>query len=452
MKTRSKILTTIAVILGITIAGAAAYWFSMPSEQRNMVTFMMLKSPSYDGYQQYDVIERNKAAPTPSSFEPTVAQSPEGDRNSNITVITEMVRNEKSKMLKKATVQVNGAGAYTGWQIIADEGFEEGVNSFGPSPLSYLTSGIAANLHSKVLIAADVLDVELDDVKVEVLNKFSWENMMSAEAMGFVDNSQVNIIIKSSAPEETIRQLKNMALKAWTAGEALANEITIEPSLVVNGEHWEKYRATPGTTDSDVSTVNGVRLSYITDSPLKSDYLPQADTGMSGKSMDDMSNLKFQILATSESAGNANRPQLKKITVSFNAEGSETWELLSDELSAVDSSDVIPVAPTSLEYVTAGTALCLTSQTTLVSTMMNLDFTDYRVEQQINYREEAVNTVDMASYADLVKTSVMIESDESKERLERFFKQSLSMCFAGEGFSGATDMMIHSYLNGQEID
>ncbi|WP_109837371.1 OsmC family protein [Leucothrix pacifica] len=275
--------------------------------------------------------------------------------------------------------------------------------------------------------------------------------MMSAEAVGFLDDSQANIIIQSSAPEETIRQLKDMALKAWTAGEALANEIPIEPTLVVNGEHWEKYRATPGTTDSDVSTLDGLQLSYITDAPLKSDYIPQVVVGIGDQSMDYMSNLKFQILATSESAGNSSRPQLKKITVSFNHEASETWEIYSDELSTVDSSDAIPVAPTSLEYVTAGTALCLTSQVTLVSAMMDLDYTDFRVEQQINYREEAVNTTEMASYADLVKSIVMIESDESEERLNRFFKQSLSMCFAGEGFSGATEMIIHSYLNGQEI-
>jgi uncharacterized OsmC-like protein len=111
----------------------------------------------------------------------------------------------------------------------------------------------------------------------------------------------------------------------------------------------------------------------------------------------------------------------------------------------------MPMAPTSLEYVTAGTGLCLTSQLTLVSTMLGLDYTDYRIEQQINYREEGVNTSEMASFADLVKTSVLVESDESPERLNRFFKQALSMCFAGEGFSGETDMKIHSYLNGQAI-
>ncbi len=110
------------------------------------------------------------------------------------------------------------------------------------------------------------------------------------------------------------------------------------------------------------------------------------------------------------------------------------------------------MAPTSLEYVTAGTALCLTSQLTLVSAMMDLDYSDFRVEQQIDYREESVNSSAMAGYADIVHSSVMIESDESAERLTRFFQQSLSMCFAGEAFKGATDMYTNCYLNGKLVD
>ena len=156
----------------------------------------------------------------------------------------------------------------------------------------------------------------------------------------------------------------------------------------------------------------------------------------------------FEILAISESAENPDRPYLKKVTVSFNTSNSETWEIYSDELNGTEGS---PMAPTSLEYLTAGTALCLTSQLTLVSAMLDLDYSDFRVEQQIDYREEGVDSTAMLGFADIVHTSVMIESDESKERLNRFFQQSLSLCFAGEAFKGATDMYTKCYLNGKII-
>jgi len=371
MKTISKIGLAATAVVVIAAIVAAIFWFSMPSEQRNMVVFQMTKGPSYEHYQEYQTIDKNKSAPLPTSFKSIVAETTTNDYNSNITVITEMVLNEKSRMFKKAMVQPNGANPYLGWQLIADESFDEGADSFGPSPLSYLTSGAAANLHTQILRAAKVMNIELDNVKVEVLNKFRWKNMMSAEALGFVDKTHANIIIESSESEETIRNLKE-------------------------------------------------------------------------KSLDAVSNLTFEILAISESAQNSDRPYLKKITVSFNTPNSETWEIYSDELNGTEGS---PIAPTSLEYLTAGVALCLTSQVTLVCAMLDMDYTDFRVEQQIEYREEAVNSTAMAGFTDIIHTSVMIESDESEERLNRFFQQSLSMCFAGQGMLKATPTKINLYQN-----
>ena len=239
-----------------------------------------------------------------------------------------------------------------------------------------------------------------------------------------------------------------MALKSWTAGEGLGNATTIKPSLVVNGENWDNYRAVPGTTLSDEAYVDGLKIAHITEGPKTSDYIEQISEEDRDMSFDAMSNLEFEILAISESAENSDRPYLKKVTVSFNTSDSETWELYSDELNGNDGS---PMAPTSLEYVTAGTALCLTSQLTLVSAMMDLDYSDFRVEQQIDYREESVNSSAMAGYADIVHSSVMIESDETEERLNQFFNKSLALCFAGEAFKGATDMYTHCYLNGETI-
>ncbi len=448
MKNRSKIIIGLTTFVVVIIFGASIYWFSMPSGQRNLISFMMMKGPSYENYHEYQTIERNESAPKPTSFKPVIAETTEEDYNCNITVITEAVKNERSKMMKKAVVRPNTKTDYMGWQLIADEGFEEGVNTFGPSPLSYLTTGIAANLHTQILRAAEILNVELDKVKVEVLNKFHWENMMSEQGAGFLGETHTNIIIDSDESEETINNLKEIVLNAWTAGEGLSNATTIKPLLVVNGEHWENYRAVPGTTLTHEAYVDGLKIGHIISAPKKSDYIEQINEEDRNMSMDAMSNLKFEILAISESAENPDHPYLKKVTVSFNTSRSETWELYSDELYG---NEGVPIAPTSLEYVTAGTALCLTSQLTLVSAMMGLDYKDFRVEQQIDYREESVNSSKMLGYADVIHSSVMIESDETGERLNQFFNKSLALCFAGEAFKGATDMYTHCYLNGKLI-
>jgi len=447
MKKSKKIILIIAIIIGVIVAGVCIFWFSMPSSQRNMLMFMIKKGDSYDSYQEYQVIDRNDEALYPTSFAPSVADDIEGDNNINIISITEMVKNENSKMMKKGMMQSTGVDDYTGWHLIADEGAAEGEYPFGPSPLSYYTSGLAANLHTQILNTAEVKGVQLDNVKVEVLNKFRWDDMIADDGAGFLDETNTNIIIESSASEEVIQEIKEMAINSWAAGEALQNETVIEPTLVVNGNNFENYKATPGSTLSEESFVDDLRLSSVTDVPKKPYYLEatvKEDEGILAFS--NMSNMEFEIYAISESAENSERPYLKKITLSTPSE--ETWEIYSDEFMGEND---IPLAPTSLEYFTAGTSLCLTSQTTLVSAMMDLDFTDYRVESQIDYRQENVNSTEMASFTDTVHSYVIIESDESRERLEEFYNKSLSLCFAGEGLKGETVMNTNVYLNGEQL-
>lgn len=446
MQKKYKITVVIAATIVVIASVAASLWYSMPSEQRNMMLFMMKSGESYEDYLEFQVIEPNVFAPSPTSFKPNTAETSDSNYNSNITVIAGRMLNENSNMFKQAAVQPNGANNYTGWHLIADEGFREGVNTFGPSPLSYLTTGAAANLHTQVLRAAKVLGLELENVKVEVLNKFYWNEMLSDKGTGNLGETHTNIIIESNESDEAIYKLKNIALNSWAAGEAFGNETIIAPTLVLNGEHWKSNRTVPGTSLSDKSYVNDLKISHITEFPKKSEYLQQVNEEDNDMSFDAISNLTFEILAISESAENADRAQLKKITVSFNTPTSETWELYSDELNGMEGTIL---APTSLEYLTAGTALCLISQLTLVSAMLHLDFSDFRVEQQIDYREENINTTSMVAYADTVHTSVIIESNESEERLNQFYQKSLSLCFAGEAFKGATDMHTQCYLNGK---
>jgi uncharacterized OsmC-like protein len=269
--------------------------------------------------------------------------------------------------------------------------------------------------------------------------------MLSPNGAGFLDQTNTIIIIESSASEKEIQEIKDMALASWTAGEALRNETVIKPSLVVNGDHWENYRAVPGTTLSEVSTVDGLMVSSVSEVPKQPKYLVPAVKEEMGLTLDfnALSNMEFEIFAISESAGNSERPFLKIITVSTPT--SETWEIYSDEFMQDNDS---PLAPTSLEYFTVGTALCLTSQTTLVSAMMGLDFTDYRVENQIDYRQEGINSTEMIGYTDTVHSYILIESEESQERLESFYNKSLALCFAGEGLKNATEMNTDMYLNG----
>jgi uncharacterized OsmC-like protein len=440
-----KIGIGIGGLLGLAVVVAAIYWFSMPVESRNMISFMMFSSESYDNYEEYQVVERNDNPLQPSG--PDMIGAEEGDYNVNIGTVTEMVKNEESSMFKKSMVQTAGIEDYTGWQILADEGADEGEYPFGPSPLSYYTAGVASNLHTQILMAAEVEGIVLDDVTVEVINDFHWEEMMADDGTGHLALSTVNIIIESDSSDEVIERIKGTAINGWAAGQALMNETVIIPNLVINGDNWSIYNATPGTSLSEVSYDGDVLMSSVTEDILYPEYTDiwEEDEDSLAVNMDTMNNLTFQIYAIAENMNNPERPYYQSVTIS--TPSGETWELYADEFMGEND---VPLAPTPLEYFTVGTSLCLTSQTTLVNALMGLDVTDYRVEHFFEYSQENVNTAKITGSLDTVQTYVFIEADESQETLETFFTKSLSLCFAGEGLVNETDMNINLYIvNGE---
>lgn len=450
MKTKSKVALGITSLLMIAVIGVGVYWFSMPVEARNMISLMMLGGESYDEYIDYQVVDYSDNIVMPLAFEPEIAEVSEGDENVNIATATEMVLNENSGMLKKGNVRTVGPDDYNGWSVIADEGASNDGLPYGPSPLSYYTAGVAANLHTQITKAAEVKGVELDYVSVEVHNTFHWDEMLTAEGKGYLDVTTTDIIIESDESEEVIEEIKAMALSAWTVGEALANETSVVPELVVNGDVWSEFRAEPGIANSVDSFVGDYQTSLITDEiilPTYTELIPQEDQAMGIDLEESITNLSFEIYAITESANDSERPYLKNVIIS--APTFETWQVLSDEFMGEGDQ---PVAPTSLEYFTLGTSLCLTSQTTITSATMKLDYTDYRVEHQFMYRNEDVGTSDMAGYMDTIDTYIIVESDESMERLETFYWKSLALCFAGEGLTQETEMVTSFYLNGTLIN
>jgi uncharacterized OsmC-like protein len=447
--TVKKIGIGIGIVVALVVVAASFYWFSMPKEARNMMTFMVFGSKEYDAYEEYQVIERNEEAIHPSGYNINLTETDANKNSVKIGTATEMVKNNTSSMLKKGSFQTVGIDGYTGWKVLADEGAAEGTNPYGPSPLSYYTAGVASNLHTQITRIAELEGVVLKNVRVEVANDFRWDDMLAPDGTGYLDLTTVKIIIESDSSEEEIQRIKEMAINEWAVGEALMNKTSVVPNLMINGDDWEYYNATPGTAKSDQSYDGDMKLSSVTDVPLLPEYIELANVEEEGSIIDmtAMSNMSFQIYAISESLDNPDRPYLKKITISTPTE--ETWEIYSDEFLGENDK---PLAPTSLEYFTIGTSLCLTSQTTLVSAMMGLDFTDYRVEHLFEYIQDEANTGDMMNALDTVQTYVFIKSDEDKETLETFFNKSLALCFAGEGLVNETDMDISVYLNGNEIN
>ena len=111
--------------------------------------------------------------------------------------------------------------------------------------------------------------------------------------------------------------------------------------------------------------------------------------------------------------------------------------------------------PSSKDYFTVGTTLCLMSQLTGSSEVFKhqgIDINDYRAEHQFNYQVDNVMTPAATGHVDGVTTRILIKSNASEQVMSEFAALALRMCFAGEAVTGATTTEIAAYLNGERVE
>lgn len=403
---------------------------------------------------EYKVQSRSDKNPDPSSFMPSKAHHKEGSFSQNVVAVTQRVLNEDSFMLKKAVVKPVGNDGLSAWQLLCDEGGITYEQS-SPNPLSYLTTGIASSLLTQVQHTAETMNLNIDDIKVEVKVFFRFSDMMSDKWAGYTDKVIANILIQSNESAEKISQLKHVALNSWSVGAGLTHKTDIETELVVNAEHWNTQASGVGSVPNPISVDNNMTITSKTSVPKPTTFEVGEDVGITPMSLFN-NNIKFAVVAIAQSARDTQRPYLHKVKVRAIQDNYAAWTLYADDSYTYDGLDK---APTSLDYVTAGTALCLTSQLDLNQEFFRLihrrfekfDIEDYRVEQQINYRQEDIDSFKTTGFVDKVITKIVVKSKAKDEDLKTFFNTSLQMCFAGEAFKNETELDSHLYLNGEII-
>ncbi len=159
----------------------------------------------------------------------------------------------------------------------------------------------------------------------------------------------------------------------------------------------------------------------------------------------------FEVVSVSESANDAQRPYLHKVKIRAIQENYAAWDIYADDSRGFEGVDK---APTSSDYFTAGTSLCLMSQLTGWSEFykhQGIEFDDYRVEHQFNYQVDNFMTPSATGHVDGVTTRILIKSDAGEKVMNDYAKHALSTCFAGEAITGATTTEIGIYQNGKLI-
>ncbi len=396
----------------------------------------------------YPIETRLDGYTRPITFTPTKAEPVNGAITENIVTTTQNILNKEAMFLKKGLVKPVGEDKFSAWECVSDEGGAKHIQT-APNPLTYFAAGASSSLLTQIERFIQIMDLDVEDVKVESKIYFRWSDPMSSNWAGFTDKVISNILITSDESPETINELKENALKAWAVGEGLANETTIDVGILFNADEWAGLEAGPGQVDSPISMDNGQVITNVTpDLDLKT---LEVEDDLSVDMHSFPNPFSFTEISIAESAHDATRPYMHKIRAKSLTENYQTWELYTDDSRGYEGIDK---APTSRDYFTLGTSFCLMSQLTanrMYYRSQGINIEDFRVEHQFNYQQDNFMTPTMTGHLDYVITKVIVKSEASEKAMTDYAKLALRMCFAGEGVQKATEMESNVYLNGKVI-
>lgn len=419
-----------------------------------LTTLLISANPVYaenelkPNYKVYPIESRLNDYTRPTTFTSTQASPVNGAVSENIVTTTQRILNKEAAFLKKGIVKAVGVEQSSPWQLISDEG-GEAHHQTAPNPLTYYAAGISSSLLTQIERSIQVLDLKVENVKIESKIFFRWADTMTDKWSGYTDKVVSNILIKSDESPEKIQALKEMAIKAWAVGEGLANKTAIDADIVINADDWAGQQPSHGKVESPISIDNGFTLTNVTPDLKLETIEIENDLAVD---MHHLPNpLIFSEISIVESANDADRPYMHRIRAKSLTQNYKTWELYSDDSRGYAG---IAKAPSSWDYFTIGTSFCLMSQLTpnqMFFQKQGVKIDDFRVEHQFNYQQDNFMTPTMTGYLNDVITRVIVKSNAGKDAVNRYAKQSLRTCFAGEGVMNETNMETNVYLNGREV-
>ena len=132
-------------------------------------------------------------------------------------------------------------GPRVGWgnyEIYCDEGTAIGGADEAPSPLGYMTAGIAFCLLTHITMYIHMKKLDIDRLKIELRGHF-MTTMGSLESggqgRGACEGLTAHVIIDSSEPAERIRALLDTCKAACMAMQTAIQAVPASTKLILNG-------------------------------------------------------------------------------------------------------------------------------------------------------------------------------------------------------------------------
>ena len=432
MKTIKNVSVT-ALLIALLFSGGTS--FAQKTEKTN-------EGASTD----YHVMSRMDVSPRPAAFLPTQSVPVNGAYTEYVVTVANRVLNGETIMLKKVSVQSIGDEAFSPWQLLCDEGGHT-YEQAAPNPLSYMTAGISSSLLTSVEQAIMVMGLDVENAKVEAKVFYRFTDPMTPDWKGYTDKVIVNILIDSKEPAKEIEKMKELAIQSWAIGACLMTETPVDAQFAYNTKIWDTDFAQHGRVAGSDSYDNEMKITSKGSKPKPETFKVGEDV-----SMEKFTNpFVFEVIGLSESANDIERPYLHKVKIRAIQENYASWDIYADDSRGFKGEDK---APSSNDYFTAGTSLCLMSQLTgwaEVFKHKGVEFDDYCVEHQFNFQVNDYMTPAAKGSVDEVTTRILIKGGADEKVMNDFAIHALGTCFAGEAVTGKTETEIGVYQNGKRI-
>jgi len=196
MRIKSK--TTLSIVAALCVSSSSL--FSQNIEQTKQ-------------FQEYQIEKRLDNYTRPMTFTATKAIAKNGAITENIVTTTQNIHNKEAHFLKKGVVKVVGEDSFSPWEMVSDEGGAV-HHQTAPNPLTYYIVGSSSSLLTQFERAVQVLDLDVEDIKIESKIFFRWQDPMSSKWTGYTDKVVSNVLINSNESIENIKKLKELAIKS----------------------------------------------------------------------------------------------------------------------------------------------------------------------------------------------------------------------------------------------
>lgn len=141
---------------------------------------------------------------------------------------------------------------------------------------------------------------------------------------------------------------------------------------------------------------------------------------------------------------------LKKATVFSNVPNGGTWELISDEGTAVGGRGT---APSPLMYFAVGLGLCLMSHVEMLAKQLDIKLDSVRLEQRSAFSTTldlgGIHPRDVFGKGECAELHLLIESPEPTDKLTDFVGWCAQACMALQTVTRATPNEVQFYVNGE---